>query len=87
MEEQDLVSGKVPNDCNCGRGDWVYDSDVGMWCCGCGYVKHATGKGFKDGRYKLDSKRCVVESSNDEVRDRRPAASDSREAHNGGSLH
>lgn len=63
MEEQDLVSGKVQSDCNCGRGDWVYDSDVGQWCCGCGYVKHATGKGFKDGRYKLDSKRCIIKTT------------------------
>jgi hypothetical protein len=46
--------------CNCGREDWVYDAEVGMWCCGCGYVKHATGTFFKEGKYRLNEKREIV---------------------------
>jgi hypothetical protein len=41
------------NSCLCEREDWVYDSEVGQWCCGCGYVKEASGRGFKEGRLEL----------------------------------
>jgi len=45
--------------CICGREDWIYDAEIGQWCCGCGYVKHATGSRFKDGSLRLDSNRKI----------------------------
>jgi len=58
MRSLDSQTG-APTDCNCGRGDWIYDAEIGMWCCGCGYVKHATGSRFKDGTYQLKKDRTI----------------------------
>lgn len=62
-EENRITSPKMKKKgetCNCGREDWVYDAEVGQWCCGCGYVKNATGKGFKEWGWTLNEKKEVV---------------------------